>query len=338
LDRVRRLWTSAEQMPEHMASRFDADVAWRTVQQHLDRAPAKGAESSGVESSSARPSLRLERSASRRRVLPMSRARWLWAGVAVLMCAVIGALTMSPTGSATTSHVYATTNGQQARVRLPDGTTVLLGDASALTVPSHFGERSRTVTLRGEAYFTVARVSGTPFAVEAANSVTRVLGTTFGIRKYASDRTVRVIVASGKVSLGVLRVAHGGEAILSAQTLGQVSDSGRITVQPNIAIADELGWTSGRLQFRDTPFGDAIPDLERHFNIVIRVVDSSLTTIPITGSFATESLDEIPALLAFTLRAQATRSGRVITLSARSHGAAPVQPSHPFVSERQYGR
>lgn len=87
------------------------------------------------------------------------------------------------------------------KVILEDGTVVILKKNSRLSYPVHFSSDVRETFLSGEAFFEVAENPEKPFYVFANELVTKVLGTSFEVKAYDSERQVRVNVRSGQVSV-----------------------------------------------------------------------------------------------------------------------------------------
>lgn len=84
---------------------------------------------------------------------------------------------------------------------LSDGSVVRLAAGATLHYPVTFeGQAQRPVRLEGSAFFEVAHDSARPFLVEAGGVMTQVLGTSFWV-KMKPDRTVRVVVRTGKVKV-----------------------------------------------------------------------------------------------------------------------------------------
>jgi len=242
---------------------------------------------------------------------------------------------------APTIHTYATRVGQQANVTLTDGSRVLIGPATTLVVVMNPQSATPTVTVDGQALFTVTHHDRTPFTVKTANAVTRVLGTTFQVRRYATDRATHVMVVDGRVSV---RGVHDAAAtILDARTFAVVGDSGTIRIIPDIAADEVTGWVDGRLVFHDTPVREMLADIGRAYGVEIRVSDSTLANRQLTCTIpvADQSLDNVLTGLSALLDIHATRAGRVITLVPGRHAAprsiAPHAPLLPS-SESQYGR
>jgi transmembrane sensor len=192
-----------------------------------------------------------------------------------------------------------------------------------LRVSSHFGEERRDVFLTGEALFDVVHDAAKPFAVHAANLVAQDLGTQFGVRAYAGTR-VQVVVAKGAVSLGVDRTrkpAPGAAALpdlppvtLASGDLGQLDSAGQIQLEHGVDVTRYLGWSEGRLQYQLAPLGEIINDLNRWYDVDIRLADSSLATTRVTMSVTGKSIDDVMTVLAAALALQVERHGRVIRM------------------------
>jgi ferric-dicitrate binding protein FerR (iron transport regulator) len=246
---------------------------------------------------------------------------------------------------------YATKPGQRATVALADGTRAHLGPATTLVVANARTQGGADVRVSGEVLFSVAHRSNTSFQVHTQNAVTRVLGTTFLVRRYPADRVTQVVVADGRVSLTSVRnsvgasvhdsVGDGASRILTARMRGTVNDSGSVLVTPNIAVEDYTAWTTGRLVFRDALVRDVVAELGRAYDVEMRIADSALAAqhISWTIPLAQRSLRGIVESLVDILDARAVRAGRVITfVPGRSSSRRPAEPRSSSTTEHQYGK
>ncbi|MGX7687881.1 FecR family protein [Flectobacillus roseus] len=93
------------------------------------------------------------------------------------------------------------TTDHQMTVNLEDGSTIVLQKNSKILYPEKFEKEQRKVILIGEAFFEVAKNPSRPFFVFADKLVTKVLGTSFLIQANGNDKTVKVVVKTGKVSV-----------------------------------------------------------------------------------------------------------------------------------------
>lgn len=95
--------------------------------------------------------------------------------------------------SALLADVHTGTGRWQTH-RLPDGSSITLGSASAVNL--HFDGQRRTIELvRGEVLVDVAHDAARPFLVETADGAIRALGTRFSVKKEA-DATLLVMLES----------------------------------------------------------------------------------------------------------------------------------------------
>ncbi len=206
------------------------------------------------------------------------------------------------------ASTYATANGERATITLPDGSTVILNVGSQLHVPANYATGNRTVQLMGEALFTVTNHSGTPFTVEAGRSVTRVLGTQFVVRHYATDTAALVAVREGRVMVQ--------SAVLTKDQQISVGENGAGAVRS--AQAEQFAFSTGVLALTPMPIGGAIADLNRWYNADIRLGDVSLQYERISGRFSAGSISDLIDHLEWTFNLRVVREGRVLTLYRKS--------------------
>jgi ferric-dicitrate binding protein FerR (iron transport regulator) len=194
-------------------------------------------------------------------------------------------------------------------VRLADGSLVTLAPNSTLSV------NGRTIELSGEAVFTVTQHAEAPFTVQASGTETRVLGTTFGVRAYASDTAVRVAVAEGKVQL---RDTDNGASVVLG--MGDIAESGR-GITPMLARGKDalslLAWTRGRLIFKSVPLRVAAKDIERWYGLAIEFEDKSIASESITAEFDNLSAETVIGSLAKVLNAHYERRGTAVIFTRR---------------------
>lgn len=204
----------------------------------------------------------------------------------------------------TQASLYSTPNGERATITLPDGSRVTLNVGSRLEVPSTFGAGTRTVRLSGEAVFHVAHAQGTPFVVVAGPSTTRVLGTRFLVRHYATDSSAIILVESGRVAVG--------ETVLGAQQQASISTSRMVTMHP--LESERLRFVDGVLEFDGASLVAIIPDLNRWYNADIRLGDQELASRIVVGGFPSGSLTDLVSALEWAFNVRVVRNGQILTL------------------------
>jgi len=168
---------------------------------------------------------------------------------------------------------------------LPDSTQVWLNASSTLEFPAHFGTDKREVTLSGEAYFDVRHSERGPFVIHTGKISTTVLGTSFNIKAYPDRQHVIVSVRTGKV-----RVSYNN-VVLSTLVKGQqvkVNSQLNIVEEKKIAPTEVAAWQQGNMSYDDEAFEDIIADLERLYNVKIRIDNDAVRTLKVTTSFRRE--------------------------------------------------
>lgn len=153
--------------------------------------------------------------------------------------------------------------GGQYQVQLPDGSQVWLNADSHLEYPAGFTGTSRSVTLRGEAYFEVAHDPGKPFLVKTGKQEVRVLGTHFNIKAYPDEPGTTTTLLEGSVRL----IAANTSALLIP---GQQSvfQSEKFSVTPaDVSVA--VAWKNGMLSYRKAKITTMLRDVSRWYNIPI---------------------------------------------------------------------
>lgn len=135
------------------------------------------------------------------------KSRWLWSGIAACLALAVGYFTLTHQYSvpfaAMPERGIETKNIDTARkkVILPDGSVVLLEKNASIITDEDYGKQTRTVYLKGEAFFDVKRNTKVPFLVHSGNLVTEVLGTSFRIKPQPTGKTIEVSVKTGRVSV-----------------------------------------------------------------------------------------------------------------------------------------
>jgi transmembrane sensor len=243
-----------------------------------------------------------------------SWARRLWpiaASLIVATAAVWAAITAHSRAIDLSRRQFVTAPGQREIVRLVDGTELTLAPASRLTLARDYGRTRREVTMEGEAYFVVAHDAARPFTVRARAAQVSDVGTRFGVRAYAGDTAIRVVVAEGAVAIGRETLRARDMAVIAADGVGAVSHG--------VDVDAYLRWRSGELVFAEVPLRDILPELDRWYGITVRLSDPALGARAVTASFQDGAVTDVVNAIASTLGATAQWQGRTVTLT-------PVRP------------
>ena len=203
--------------------------------------------------------------------------------------------------------------GGQYSVALADGSTVILNAGSTLRHARWFGQRSRKVSLEGEAYFDVAKGT-TPFTVTTFNGEVQVLGTRFNVRAWPGDAQpeTEVVLEEGRVQLEALAPVST-PIVLEPGQLSRIVGS---DPQPSTPILvdpeSRMAWRSGGIVFNDRPVGDVLDEVERRFGVSVQVRQASIRSDRITlfledVATADEALTVIASVRGYTLGGETPR-------------------------------
>jgi ferric-dicitrate binding protein FerR (iron transport regulator) len=230
-----------------------------------------------------------EMTTSRRR----SNRRFVVATFTILCLSIAGSIIWKARPVATSSsapQVVATTKSTTERseykyLLLPDSSQVWLNASSTIEFPEHFRSGSREVTLSGEAYFDVRHSDRLPFIIHTGNISTTVLGTSFNIKAYPDRQHVVVSVSTGKV-----KVSYDNIPLATLVKGQQVKvDRQRNTVEEKkIAPAEVAAWQKGNMSYDDETLEDIVADLERLYNVKIRIDNDAIRKVKVSTSFRRE--------------------------------------------------
>jgi transmembrane sensor len=202
------------------------------------------------------------------------------------------------------------------KVILSDSSMVWISPKSTLTYLKVFDKQKREVTLRGEAFFEVTKDHKRPFSIYTGNIMTKVWGTSFRIRSYTEDKTTKVDVVTGKVSVSVtgqkkknkvLNAAsqtndlNAGVMLLPNQ--GAVYDKQLDHLQKNKEVKDVSidMWKKMSLSFNNTPIKEVFAVLNKSFHVHISSSDEKINSDYLKADFTNENLPAIMEILEKTL-------------------------------------
>ena len=240
------------------------------------------------------------------------RMGWIAAAAAVL---VVGAgvsglvLRLQPRIPSTPAERVATTGvGERLTIRLGDSSVVTLGPMSTI----HYSATGRSVVLDvGIADFNVLHRATRPFQVRAKNALVTDLGTEFVVRAYSADSGVDVSVTSGEVTVS------GGAADsveLRSGDVANVTRDGRVARVASASTRTLAAWVQGRLVFEDVPLGTVAAELNRWFDVKIRVPDRRLAGRRVSAVYNQPTLSGVLDAIAATLPVRYERADNVITI------------------------
>lgn len=184
-------------------------------------------------------------------------------------------------------------NGTKKRIKLADGTEVFLNSGSSLFYKDNYGKKTRTVFLKGEAYFSVEKNQDVPFVVNTDEISVLVTGTSFNIEAYNDLTELRTTLHTGNIKLTERKLLNpisidlkpGEQAVFNKELE-------KISLKP-VEAYSYCAWKEGKIIFEDVKLSEVVKKLNRWFNVNIQILDNEIKDYKYTLEFDHSGLDEV---------------------------------------------
>lgn len=244
------------------------------------------------------------------------KSSWLGyaAGVAFLILGSIAYLVhfRSSTSVQAAYDHYTASLGKCREVKLADNSTVMLFPGSTIEVPADFNGKDRKVKLKGRAFFRIAHDSNKPFWVTAGQLITKDIGTSFEVNESAAVNTTTVTLQTGKVS-----IAYGSKEIallIPDQMIRYQTSTNKFAIE-KVDASQSLSWVNGELSYDLAPLTRICSDMEKWYNVKIRINNPDLLHKKITTSFKDLPIDKVMEMLSAASGLTYTIQGNQITIN-----------------------
>lgn len=177
--------------------------------------------------------------------------------------------------------------GEEQIINLPDGSSVHMNGDSELSYKRWF-TNNRKVKLSGEAFFDVVKLNGKTFTVHTNDFDIEVLGTSFNVKNYDTDRDKKVSLQTGKVRLTSL---DGSKLVTLEPGQRFVYEKKNSRVLP-YNINQTAQWRDGVIQFDNASVKEVIQTLNRTYNLNIKATGASFPSL-FTGKFKNADAEQI---------------------------------------------
>jgi ferric-dicitrate binding protein FerR (iron transport regulator) len=191
---------------------------------------------------------------------------------------------------------------------LPDGSVVTLNKNSSLAYPSRFKGETRTIALKGEAFFNVTPNKEQPFIINVNDVQVKVVGTSFNIRSEAG--ATEVIVETG-----VVQVTRNGKTV-ELRPSEKLKLGGVDSVAGKEKVEDKLYnyYRTKEFVCDETPLWKLVEVLNEAYNTTIVIGNPAIRSEKITTTFNNDSLEHILQIVSETLGIRITTEGDQIIL------------------------
>lgn len=199
---------------------------------------------------------------------------------------------VAPINAAVSARIE-TPRGGIYEVTLPDGTLVKLNAGTTLSYPTVFAKDKREVTLRGEAYFEVAKKKDQPFIVHTKNQQVQVLGTHFNINAYQTSVPTKTTLLEGKVMVTTLL---GSQKVTLLPGDQSVNTGTELTKHP-VNVQQEMAWVYGKFNFDGKSLRQVMDELSQWYAIDVVYKGDVPDVSFFGGTFRTSKLSTILKIL-----------------------------------------
>lgn len=181
---------------------------------------------------------------------------------------------------------------------LPDNSEVLVNKNSSIEYKTFFWKNNRTIDLKGEAYFKVAK--GKTFEVNTNLGKVTVLGTQFNVN--SKDNTFEVTCYEGKVKVNY----KNQELILTKGMLVTFENDSKKERKTTLSMPK---WASDKIEmsFTNQNLKTIITDIENTYNVTIKT-NTIATEQLFTGKLPSNNLDVALQIIASTYHLQINKS------------------------------
>jgi len=210
------------------------------------------------------------------KVIKMNPMRKLWRVAAAIAVIFVVSYFYISTLDESVSTQYA----ERSEVRLPDNSEIILNADSRITYSEKNWDKERNISLRGEAFFKVAK--GQKFTVATNDGLVTVLGTQFNVENRKGF--FEVTCYEGLVSV----IFNGEETKLPAgNSFIAINGSVLKTESP---VNTTPSWMSNESTFKSIPLNYVLDEFERQYDVKIKTQNVNLEQL-FTGSFSNTNIN-----------------------------------------------
>jgi len=191
---------------------------------------------------------------------------------------------------------------------LSDGSVITLNKKSTITYPSKFKGNTRSIALKGEAFFNVAPDKKKPFIISVNDVQVTVVGTSFNIK--SENGNTEVIVESG-----IVHVTQSGKTVelLAGE---KIVMSSKDSIATKEAVNDKLYnyYRTKEFVCDDTPLWKLVQVVNEAYDAKIIIGRKELNDKRLTTTFNNESLEQVLEVIRLTFDITITKKedGQII--------------------------
>ena len=276
----RAIWEQSKSLAIH--SDRDVNAAWQLFQNRIHKP---------------KPTLRI-----------IDGFAWMRVAAVLIIVAGIALIAYRQFGATRVQQITVQSLAVVKTDTLPDHTIVTLNKQASITYPNSFDKATRSVVLKGEAFFDVTPDKTKPFIIEANSITIKVVGTSFNVRT-EGDAT-EVIVKTG-----IVQVQKGEKIVLLRPSEKIMIRQGDTVLNKEQEISQLYNYYKTHAFVCDnTPLWKLVEVLNEAYHSNIVIERPELRKLPLTATFPNESLDQILSIISLTFDIQVEKANKAIIL------------------------
>lgn len=236
----------------------------------------------------------------RKRVEGILKWTSLAAALLIPLCLVFTAKTYTTANrQAGQILLISTGKGETSNVTLPDGTSVKLNELSELRYsPGDFGNKKRSLSFNGEAYFNVSKKDNCPFSITADKLEVTVLGTRFNLSARSSDAFDKLFLEEGLVRL--VSIINGESVVLNPNEEAFLNKgTGKMEVKKPANIESETSWINKEIVIEGMSLGTLLDKLSQIYDVEFSCGSRIDKNELFTGTLPTDNLLDCSKILEY---------------------------------------
>ncbi|MCW3787703.1 FecR family protein [Plebeiibacterium sediminum] len=217
---------------------------------------------------------------------------YVYSALAASILIIIGIFLFNPFIKNYNNFASIETHSAIEQLQLADGTFVDINRNSEFKYPELFKSKERTVNLKGEAFFNVAKDQEHPFIIKTKNIKIKVLGTSFNVKDYPEIAISEVTVKTGIVEVSALNDT-ARKVLLHVGEKATYNSQRNELIKSNNNNRNFMAWKTQEITFKKDKLINAIELLEDVYNIDIENKTPIDSATEITATFEKNTIDFI---------------------------------------------
>ena len=187
--------------------------------------------------------------------------------------------------------------GKRLQLTLSDGTKVWVNSGTRIVYPDRFERKKREIYVEGEVYLDVVRNEKAPFIVRTHEFQVQVLGTSFNVSAYPTEKQSSVVLVEGSVHV---TDEHKHETVLRP---GQLADIqvGQLGEPRDVDVAPYVSWIHNMLMYENEPLEYVFRKLNLYYNQEF-ILTPDVADLRVSGKLdLKENIEDVLHAIAFAV-------------------------------------